>query len=185
MGSNQSCKEFLLSIEPDVLALVKPLKSMLEVRRRHHHRGQTSGLELIVGELTMVALLISSADWMIQTGEAALVNELQATFFVKESFPRVSHDAMEFLTRFSVLYPGVTSTLDHPPLSLRLLLAYDLNHQTRFSDLARSVFSSFASAAAEAGGPSKALTSMVVGNYQAVLQAAQALQEDVEGANPT
>jgi hypothetical protein len=179
MGPNHRYREFMLSLEPDVLAMVKPLETMLAFRKSHRYRTQTNGLELIVGELTMAGLLISSADWVIQTGEAALVNELQSAFFIEQPFPHASKDTMEFLTRFAVLYPGVAITLDHPPLSLQLLLAYDQNHQSGFSEVARSVFSRFADAAAEASGHPNAMTDVVLGNYQAVLQAAQALREDI------
>jgi hypothetical protein len=64
----------VIFLKPAIRDIAKPLQVMTVRRKKSSNHRKTAALELAVGELTLVAFLISNADCVDQPAEATLVN---------------------------------------------------------------------------------------------------------------
>ena len=128
--------------------------------------------ELILGDLTMVAVLLTNIDSDVSAPELELINDMRKAVFGEGIPALTSDDYMGLFQEFLTLYPNKRLTLDHVPASIRLLKAYDQGHATRFAEKAKSLFLQFAQAMIQADNQEDFGESITLANFKEVLEAA-------------
>ena len=128
-----------------------------------------SGLDLIMGELTMVVLLLAENDIKISPGELELLNDMRHVVY-GYGIPEIDSNKIWDLQReFLRIYPDRFLTLDHLPLSVRLLDVYDRSHGTQHAAKARMVFTQFADAIIRADKDENIYEKMALENFKEIL----------------
>jgi hypothetical protein len=128
-----------------------------------------SGLDLILGELTMVVLLLTDQDGTISTSELELLNEMRHVV-LGHGIPELSSDDYWELQRQLLrIHPDRLLTLDHLPLSVRLLDVYDQSHGTEYGAKARQLFIQFADALIKIDENETHFERMVLENFKEIL----------------
>ena len=126
-------------------------------------------LDLIMGELTMIALLFTNVDLNIKAEEVDFINDMRRTIY-GEGCPLLTLSDYEALCRqFLHLYPKRLLTIDHLPKSIRYLLEFDRGNSTKYADKARAVFVQFAEAIISADRNVDQYESMTLSNFKDVL----------------
>lgn len=103
-------------------------------------------LDLIMGELTMVILLLTNADANISVSELKLINDMRHVVYGYGIPDLNSNDYFDLCKKFLRLHPKKRMSIDHPPISISLLASYDKKHGTEYADKARTLFIQFADA---------------------------------------
>jgi hypothetical protein len=128
-----------------------------------------SGLDLIMGELTMVVLLLTDQDGTIAPAELELLNDIRHVVYGYGISEFDSNSFWELQRQFLRIYPDRFLTLDHLPLSVRLLDVYDRSHNTRYAAKARMIFTQFADAIIRADKDENVYEKMTLENFKEVL----------------
>ena len=157
----------LASLKESIEELVTPLETaQLEVSES---RKEQNGLDLIMGELTMITLLLTNVDLNVSAGELDLINDMRRAIY-GEGVPLLTSSDYEELSReFLHLYPKRRLTIDHLPSSIRYLLAYDQLHGTAYTEKARALFLRFAEAMVSADQNKDSVESMILMNFKDIL----------------
>src|ERR1700730_14654376 len=74
-------REILASLKESIDELVKPLEAAQAEASGNDDNTMQNGLELIMGELTMVTLLLTDVDLNVSTGELDLINEMRRAVY--------------------------------------------------------------------------------------------------------
>src|SRR5687768_6445264 len=136
----------LRSLKQNIEALIAPIEAgEVEFYGEDSHKVQ-SGLDLLMGELTMVVLLLSDPEGTISAAELELLNDMRHVVFGYAIPELNSNDPMELRRQFLRIHPDRLLTLDNLPLSVRLLQVYDGSHGTEYANKARLLFVQFSEA---------------------------------------
>ena len=127
--------------------------------------------DLIMGELTMIVLLLMGTDSEISTQELELLNDMRHVVYGYGIPELNSNDYAELCQKFLHLYPERKLTLDHLPSSIRLLTIYEKTHRTAFAVNARTLFIQFAEAIVKADKREDAVEAMILANFLDILNA--------------
>jgi hypothetical protein len=136
----------LRSLKQNVEELIAPLEAgEIEYFGGDSDKVQ-SGLDLMMGELTMIVLLLTDLDSGVSEHELELLNDMRHVVFGYGIPELNSTNYMELCRQFLSIHPDRHMTLDHLPLSIRLLQVYDKTHGTACAIKARMLFVQFAEA---------------------------------------
>lgn len=159
----------LRALKQDIEELIAPIEAGEIEFYSEDSQKVRSGLDLIIGELSMVVLLLTDQDRTIAPGELELLNDMRHVVY-GYGIPELDSDNfMELLRDFLRLHPNRLLTLDHLPLSVRLLDVYDRSHGTQFAAKARMVFTQFADAIIRADKDEDVYEKMTLENFKEIL----------------
>lgn len=127
------------------------------------------GLDLIMGDLTMVALLLTNIDLKVSTEELDLINGIRVAIYGSGAQVLSSQEYEILCKQFLNLYPEKHLTLDTLPRSFNYLLAYDQAHGTEYVEKARNLFIRFAEAIVRADQNVDLVEPLVLSNFKEVL----------------
>lgn len=127
------------------------------------------GLDLIMGELTMVVLLLTDQDGTISPSELELLNDMRHVVYGYGIPELDSNNFWELQLQFLRIYPDRFLTLDYLPLSVRLLDVYDRSHGTQYATKARLLFILFADAIIKADKDENIYEKMTLENFKEIL----------------
>jgi len=130
-----------------------------------------SGLDLIMGEMTMTVLLLTGTDSDVAIREVALLNDMRHVVYGFDIPELNSSDYLELCREFLRAYPEMRMTVDHLPSSVRLLIAYDQAHGTQYADKARTLFIQFGEALVKADNNEHPIEAMILANFKDILNA--------------
>jgi len=124
-----------------------------------------------MGELTMTVLLLTDTDTGVAARELELLNEMRHVVYGYGIPELSSSDYLELCREFLRIHPERRMTIDHLPWSIRLLLAYDQEHGTKYADKARTIFIQFAEALVEADNNEHPVEAIILANFKDILNA--------------
>ena len=159
----------LRSLKQNVDEIITPLEAAQLEFYDGDDRKIQSGKDLIMGELAMVVLILTSADTKISPGELTLLNDLRHVVYGYGIPELSSNDYLELRKGFLQQYPKGIFTLDHKPTSLRWLLEYDEKYGTDFATKARTIFTQFADAIVIADKDEQQIETIILENFKDIL----------------
>ncbi len=162
----------LRSLKQNIEELVPPLEAAQKEVYGEHKESIKDGLDLIMGDITMVVVLLTNINSEISTAELELINEMRHVVFGYEIPELTSEDYIGLFREFLKLYPDKRLTLDHIPLSIRLLQTYDQGHGTEYAGKAKGLFIQFAEAIIKADSKEDFGESITLANFKDILNAA-------------
>ena len=167
-------EEFLLilrSLKQNIEEINTPLEAaQLDFYGEDNEKVQ-NGKDFIMGELTMVVLMLTDVDQGVSKGELELLNDMRHMVYGYGIPELNSDDYFELMRKFLSIYPGSVFTLDHMPASVRVLKDYDEKKGTNYADKARSVFTQFANAMILADKEENYIETIVLENFKDFLNA--------------
>lgn len=166
---NQS---FLEPLKQNIEELLPPLDAVQKEIHGEDTESIKDSLDLIMGDLTMMMVMLTNIDSDISTAELELINDMRHIVFGSGIPELTSDDYMGLFQEFLNHYPDKRLTLDHVPASIRLLKAYDQGHNTQFAGKAKSLFIQFAEAMIKADKKEDFGESITLANFKDVLEAA-------------
>jgi hypothetical protein len=128
-----------------------------------------NGLELLMSDLTMIALLLTNVDLKVSADELDLINDLRRAIYGAGVPLLNSFDYDELCREFLRLYPKKRLTIDQLPNSIKYLLAYDQVHGTEYAEKARALFFQFAEAIVSADQNKDSVESIMLLNFKDIL----------------
>jgi hypothetical protein len=165
------------------LSLLRPLKQNIEELIPPLDAGQKEiygedkesikdSLDLIMGDLTMMVVMLTNIDSDISPTELELINDMRHVVFGYGIPELTSDDYMGLFQEFLNIYPDKRLTLDHIPASIRLLQAYDQGHDTQYAGKGKSLFIQFAEAIIKADKKENFAESITLANFKDILDTA-------------
>jgi hypothetical protein len=141
-------------MQDDILSLLRSLKQRIEEITPFLDKAQVevygekkeSSLDLIMGELTMIVLMLTNADSNITPTELKLINDMRHVVYGYGIPELNSNDYLELCKKFLRAHPDNRMTIDHLPISIERLVAYDKIHGTEHANRAKNIFLQFAEA---------------------------------------
>ena len=162
----------LRPLKQNVEELIPPLDAaQIEIYGEDKERIVDS-LDLIMGDLTMVAVMLTNIDSDIAARELELINDMRHVVFGYGIPELTANNYMELFREFLQLYPDKRLTLDHLPSSIRLLQTYDQGHDTEYAGKAKSLFIQFAEAIVKADQEEDFGESITLANFKDTLNVA-------------
>jgi hypothetical protein len=169
-----------VSMQQENLSILRALKENIEELIVYIEAGELesygedshkvqSGFDLIMGELTMVVLRLTDSDGTISPSELEFLNDMRHVVFGYGIPELVSEDYWELQRQFLRIHPDRLLTLDHLPLSVRLLDVYDQSHSTKYGTTARMLFTQFADAIIKADNDENIYEKMTLENFKEIL----------------
>ena len=159
----------LRSLKQNVEELIPPLEAAQKEIYGDDTESIKDSLDLIMGELTMVVVMLTNIDSDISATELELINDMRHVVFGQE-IPELTSDNYLGLSReFLQLYPDKRLTLDHVPSSIRLLQTFDQAHGTEYAGKAKSLFLQFAEAIVKADSEEDFGESITLANFKDIL----------------
>ena|SRR5215216_6086559 len=159
----------LRSLKQNIEGLVPPLEAAQKEIYGEDKDSIKDSLDLIMGDLTMVLVMLTNIDSDISATELKLINDMRHVVFGYGIPELTSDDYMELFREFLQLYPNKRLTLDHIPASIRLLQAYDQGHGTEYAGKAKSLFIQFAEAILKADRGEGFGESITLANFKDIL----------------
>ncbi len=154
------------SLRESIEELVAPLETaQLEVADESIKKRQ-DGLDLIMSDLTMIALLLTNIDLKVSADELDFINEIRRAVYDKEIPLLNSSDYEELCREFLHIYPKKRLTIDQLPSSIRCLITYDQLHGTVYAEKARVLFLRFAEAMVSADQNEDSIESIILLNFK-------------------
>lgn len=161
----------LRSLKQNIEEIVPPLEAaQLEVYAENRQNVQ-SGLDFIMGELTMIVLVLTGTDSDVAPREVELLNDMRHVVYGSDVPELNSSDYLELCREFLRVHPETRMTVDHLPTSVRLLMVYDQAHNTKYADKARALFIQFAEALAKADNNEHPVEAIILANFKDILNA--------------
>jgi SpoVK/Ycf46/Vps4 family AAA+-type ATPase len=157
------------SLEETIHELIEPIESVQLQTRGEDKNYLPDGLELLSGELTMIALLFTNADSNISSDETDLLNDFRRTICGDESFALSSHDYRELCRKFLHIHPNRRLSIDHMPYSIQYLQSYDRENGTEYAERAKAMFFRLANAIVKADGKEKPEEMITLLNFKDIL----------------
>ena len=162
----------LRPLKENVEELIPPLEAAQKEIYGEDKEKIIGSLDLIMGDLTMMAVMLTNIDSDIAAKELELINDMRHVVF-GYGIPEVtSNSYMELFREFLQLYPNKQLTLDHIPPSIRLLQTYDQGHGTEYAGKAKSLFIQFAEAIVKADREEDFGESITLANFKDILNLA-------------
>ena len=162
----------LRSLKQNVEELIPPLEAAQKEIYGDDTESIKDSLDLIMGELTMVVVMLTNIDSDISATELELINDMRHVVFGQEIPELTSDNYLGLFREFLQLYPDKRLTLDHVPSSIRLLQTYDQGHSTDYAVKAKSLFLQFAEAIVRADTEEDFGESISLANFKDILNAA-------------
>jgi hypothetical protein len=159
----------LESLRQATQLLVEPLKLAIAESAVETGSEPVDASDLLVGDLSMVALLLTNVDLQVSAEELALMNGLRQAVYGPGARLLQSSDYEDLCQEFLTLYPQKRLTLDSMPKSIVYLIAYDERHKTAYANQARDLFVRFAEAMLGADQNTDAMESIILLNFKDVL----------------
>ena len=129
-------------------------------------------LDLIMGDLTMLVVMLTNIDSDIAAKELELINDMRHVVFGYGIPELTSNNYVDLFREFLQLYPNKRLTLDHLPPSIRVLQAYDQGHGTGYAGKAKTLFIQFAEAIVKVDREEDFGESITLANFKDILYAA-------------
>ncbi len=158
----------LRSLRQSLEGLLVPLSAQLEGDDSGSITAQNA-LDLIVGDLTMVALILTNVDLRVTPDELDLLNGIRQAVYGDEISLLTSEHYEDLCRQFLHLYPRKRLTIDALPKSIMQLEEYDSTHGTCYSDKARTLFLEFAGALVIADKNRDSVESITLLNFRDIL----------------
>jgi len=169
MSSRFRSIPLIRSLEETIHELIEPIESVQLQTRGEDKNYLPDGLELLSGELTMLALLFTNADSNISGDETDLLNDFRRTICGDESFALSSHDYRELCRKFLQIHPNRRLSIDHMPYSIQYLQSYDRENRTEYAERAKAMFFRLANAIVKADGKEKPEEMITLLNFKDIL----------------
>lgn len=164
--------EALEALRQDIQLLVKPLQQAIDDSSTDTGGKPADALDLLVGDLSMVALLLTNVDLKVSPEELDLMNGMRRAVYGADVSLLQASDYEELCQEFLKLYPTKRLTLDSMPKSIAYLQIFDAQHGTAYADKGRDLFVRFAEALLNADQNTDAMESIMLLNFKDVLGAA-------------
>lgn len=161
----------LRSLKQNAEELIPPLEAAQKEIYGEDKESIKDGLDLIMGELTMVVVMLTNIDSDISPKELELINDMRHVVFGYGIRDLTSDDYLGLFQEFLQLYPNKRLTLDHVPWSIRLLQDYDQSQGTEYAGKAKQLFIQFAEAIVKADSEQDFGESITLANFKEVLNA--------------
>jgi len=187
MSSRFRSIPLIRSLEETIHELIEPIESVQLQTHGEDGNYLPDGLELLSGELTMIALIFTNADSNISSDETDLLNNFRRTICGDESFALTSHDYRELCRKFLRIHPNRRLSIDHLPLSVQYLQIYDREHRTEYAERAKAMFFRLANAIVKADDIEKPEEMMTLLNFKEILyssDSATTLSGESSNAHP-
>jgi hypothetical protein len=162
----------LRPLKQSVEELIPPLEAAQKEIYGEDKEGIIDSLDLIMGDLTMVVVMLTNIDSDIAARELELINDMRHVVFGYGIPELTSNNYMELFREFLQLYPNKRLTLDHIPPSIRLLQTFDQGHGTEYAGKARNLFIQFAEAIVKADSEEDFGESLTLANFKDTLNVA-------------
>lgn len=159
-------------LKQNIDELIPPLDAAQKGIHGEDKESIKDSLDLIMGDLTMMVVILTNIDSEISATELGLINDMRQVVYGTGIPEFTSEDYMGLFQEFLTLYPDKRLTLDHVPASIRLLQSYDQGHDTQFAHKAKSLFIQFAEAIVKADRNEDFEESIALANFKDVLDAA-------------
>ncbi len=157
------------SLEETIHELIEPLENV-QLQIYDEEGGELpGGLELIMGELTMVALIFTNADLNISSDETDLLNNFRRAIYGDKFVALTSHDYLELCQKFLHIHPNRHLSIDYVPYTVQYLQIYDHEHGTEYAEKAKAMFFRLANAIVKADGVEKSEENMTLLNFKEIL----------------
>ena len=153
----------LRSLKQNVEELIPPLEAAQKETYGEDNESIKDSLDLIMGELTMVVVMLTNIDSDISATELELINDMRHVVF-GDGIPELTSDNYLGLFREFLQL--------HVPSSIRLLQAYDQAHGTEYAGKAKSLLVQFAEAIVKADREEDIGESITLANFKDILNAA-------------
>lgn len=162
----------LRSLKQNIEELVPPLEAAQKEIYGEDKESIKDSLDLIMGDFTMVVVMLTNIDSDISATELELINEMRHVVLGYGIPELTSEDYIGLFREYLQLYPDKRLTLDHIPPSIRLLQTYDQGHGTEYAGKAKSLFIQFAEAIVKADREEDFGESITLANFKDVLNVA-------------
>ncbi len=129
----------------------------------------SQALHLLMGELSMVALLFTTTDKEVAYEEREIINDLHQSVYENSSFLLTSDDPTTIYRELLSRYPKVKISLDHLPASILHLESYDRENNTNYSQQARDLFLQLVQLIAHADSRMDDIEDITIANFKAML----------------
>jgi hypothetical protein len=159
----------LRALKQNVEELVQPLEAAQKEIYGEDKERIIDSLDLIMGDLTMVVVMLTNIDSEIAAKELELINDMRHVVFGYGIPELTSNNYMELFREFLQLYPNKRLTLDHIPPTIRLLQTYDQSHSTEYTGKAKNLFIQFAEAIVKADREEDFGESITLANFKEIL----------------
>jgi SpoVK/Ycf46/Vps4 family AAA+-type ATPase len=181
MASRFTSIALIRSLEETIHELIEPIESVQLQIHEEEGGDLPDGLELIMGELTMVALIFTNADLNISSDETDLLNNFRRAFYGDKSLALTSHDYQELCRKFLRIHPNRRLSIDHMPYSVPYLQIYDRENGTEYAEKAKAMFFRVANAIVKADGEEKPEEMMTLLNFKEILYSSSSTTALSEG----
>lgn len=162
----------LRSLKQNIEELVPPLEAAQKEIYGEDKESIKDSLDLIMGDFTMVVVMLTNIDSDISATELELINEMRHVVLGYGIPELTSEDYIGLFREYLQLYPDKRLTLDHIPPSIRLLQTYDQGHGTEYAGKAKSLFIQFAEAIVKADREEDFGESITLANFKDILNVA-------------
>jgi hypothetical protein len=161
----------LRALKQNVEELIPPLQAAQKEVYGEDKESIKDSLDLIMGDLTMMVVMLTNIDSNIAATELKLINDMRHVVFGYSISEFTSDNYMELFREFLQLYPDKRLTLDHVPASIRHLQTYDQAHGTDYAGKAKSLFIQFAEAIVKVDTEEGFDESITLANFKDTLNA--------------
>jgi len=161
----------LRSLKQTIEELIMPIESAQEEPVAEVSWNKQKGIDLIMSDLTMMVILLTNVDLEISAEELKLANDMRHVVYGYGIPELTSNDYMGLFKDFLRLYPNKRLTLDHVPVSIRLLRTYDEKNNTRYADKGVNLFIQFGEAIVKADKKQDFAESILLENFKDTLKA--------------
>ncbi|HYJ87143.1 MAG TPA: hypothetical protein VEW46_13870 [Pyrinomonadaceae bacterium] len=168
MSSHSESIQLMESLKATIRELVEPIES-IQSKTRDGETGYPNGLELMMGELTMVVLVFTNADLNITDEETGLLNNFRHAICGDDAFALSSHDYVDMCRKFLRIHPNRRLSIDHKPYSVQFLETYDGEHGTQYAEKAKAVFFEVAKAVIQADEREQSKETISLLNFKEIL----------------
>ena len=159
----------LRPLKQNIEEIVAPLEAAQLETNAENKENVQSGLDFIMGELTMIVLVLTGTDSDVAPREVELLNDMRHVVYGLDIPELNSSDYLELCREFLRVHPETRMTVDHLPTSVRLLLAYDQAHGTEYAGKARALFVRFAEALVKADNKEHPVEEIILANFKDIL----------------
>lgn len=148
--------------------LVSPLDTILS-QSRQEGDDLPNSLELIMGELTVVALIFMDIDLDISKEEINFLNDFRKSIYDDKVVHLTAPDYNELCNKCLGIYPHSCLSIDNLPLTIQYLQIYDQKKGTEYAKKAKEMFFRFAAMIARVDGLKDWEEHLILRNYRDVL----------------
>jgi hypothetical protein len=155
----------LRSLKQEIEEIIKPLDTSIEEANLEGERYQQNSLDLVMSDLTMMVVILTNTDSNISNDELDLINNIRHAVYGYGIPVLKSNDYVNLFREFLHIYPEKRLTLDHIPISIRLLKNYDQQHKTNYTDKVKNLFIQFAQAIVRADKQEDIKENIILNNF--------------------